>query len=109
MRHITLGTLAVSRTGVGAGAMPGCYGNTDLDDGEATRTIHRALDLGVTLIDTAEACGPYFNDELAGRAVRGRREEVVTATKFGLISHPSGERSLDSSPASIRYFVMSVR
>ncbi len=56
MRQITLGTRDVSRIGLGAMAMPGYYGNTDLGDGEATRTIiHRALDLGVTLIDTAGA------------------------------------------------------
>jgi aryl-alcohol dehydrogenase-like predicted oxidoreductase len=78
-------------------SMSGFYGTTDLDDDEAIRTIRRALDLGVTLIDTAESYGPYVNEELVGRAVKGRRGEAVLATKFGVISHPSGERSLDSS------------
>jgi aryl-alcohol dehydrogenase-like predicted oxidoreductase len=106
MRHTTLGALDIGRIGLGAMSMSmsmsGFYGTTDLDDDEAIRTIHRALDLGVTLIDTAESYGPYVNEELVGRAVKGRRGEVVLATKFGVISHPSGERSLDSSPATIR-------
>ncbi|HUN37807.1 MAG TPA: aldo/keto reductase [Trebonia sp.] len=102
MRHTTLGTLDVGRIGLGAMSMSGYYGNSDLDDAEAIRTLHRALDLGVTLIDTAEAYGPYVNEELVGRAVRGRRDQVVLATKFGLISHAGGGRSLDSSPANIR-------
>ena len=102
MRHTTLGTLDAGRIGLGAMSMSGYYGNADLDDDEAIRTIHRALDLGVTLIDTAEAYGPYRNEELVGRAVKDRRDEVVLATKFGLISHADGGRSLDSSPANIR-------
>nr|BFE72114.1 hypothetical protein GCM10020092_054150 [Actinoplanes digitatis] len=57
------------------------------DDNESIRTIHRAVDLGVTLIDTAEVYGPYVNEELVGRALPGRRDQVVLATKFGLISH----------------------
>jgi len=102
MRHTTLGTLDVGRIGLGAMSMSGYYGTTDLDDGEAIRTVHRALDLGVTLIDTAEAYGPYVNEELVGRAVRDRRGDVVLATKFGLISHAGGERNPDSSRANIR-------
>jgi aryl-alcohol dehydrogenase-like predicted oxidoreductase len=102
MRHITLGTLDVGRIGLGAMSMSGYYGTADLDDAEAVRTIHRALDLGVTLIDTAEAYGPYANEELVGRAVAGRREQAVVATKFGLISHTGGGRALDSSPGNIR-------
>lgn len=74
------------------------------DDAESVRAIHRALDLGVTLIDTAEIYGPYRNEELVGRALRGRRDEVVVATKFGLISHTGSKKpfDLDSSPANIR-------
>jgi aryl-alcohol dehydrogenase-like predicted oxidoreductase len=105
MRHTTLGTLDVGRIGLGAMSMSGHYGKAGLDDDEAVRTIHRALDLGVTLIDTAEAYGPYHNEELVGRAVRDRRDEVLLATKFGLISHSldgAGGRGLDSSPANIR-------
>jgi len=102
MRHTTLGTLDVGRIGLGAMSMSGYYGNADLDDGEAIRTLHRALDLGATLIDTAESYGPYVNEELVGRAVKDRRDEAVLATKFGLISHAGDGRNLDSSPANIR-------
>src|SRR5437879_10492236 len=72
-------------------------------DDESIRTIHRALELGVTHIDTAEIYGPYANEELVGRALRGRRDDVVVATKFGLVSHSGGGPGvLDSSPANIR-------
>jgi len=72
-------------------------------EAESIRTIHRALDLGVTHIDTAEIYGPYLNEELVGRAVEGRRDQVVLATKFGLVSHSGGGPGVvDSSPANIR-------
>lgn len=102
MRHVTLGSLEVGRIGLGAMSMSGYYGSADLDEAESVRTIHRALEVGVTLLDTAEAYGPYLNEELVGRAVKGRREQVVLATKFGLISHGHGGRALDSSPGNIR-------
>jgi aryl-alcohol dehydrogenase-like predicted oxidoreductase len=103
MQHITLGSLDVGRIGLGAMSMSGVYGREGLDDAEAVRTIHRALDLGVTLLDTAEIYGPFTNEELVGRAVRDRRDEVVLATKFGLVSHAgAGPGNLDSSPANIR-------
>ena len=63
------------------------YTGAGSDDAESIRTIHRALDLGVNFIDTAEVYGPYINEELVGRALKGRRDEVVLATKFGMISH----------------------
>ena len=73
------------------------------DDAESIRTIHRALDLGVNFIDTAEVYGPYVNEELVGKAIKDRRDEVVLATKFGMISHTGRDQGqLDSSPASIR-------
>jgi aryl-alcohol dehydrogenase-like predicted oxidoreductase len=82
--------------------MSGSYGAAP-DESESIRTIHRALDLGVTLLDTAEAYGPFHNEELVGRAVKGRRDQVVLATKFGFISHSGREAGrLDSSPASVR-------
>jgi aryl-alcohol dehydrogenase-like predicted oxidoreductase len=84
-------------------AMSGYYLDPDSSDDESIRTIHRALDLGVTHIDTAEIYGPYANEELVGRAIKGRRDEVVLATKFGFVSHAGdGPGVLDSSPANIR-------
>jgi aryl-alcohol dehydrogenase-like predicted oxidoreductase len=103
MKHISLGGLDVSRIGLGTMAMSGYYLDPDSSDAESIRTIQRALDLGVTHIDTAEIYGPYANEELVGRALKGRRDEVVLATKFGFVSHPgSGPGVLDSSPANIR-------
>lgn len=79
------------------------YTGAGKDDDESIRTIHRALDLGVTFIDTAEVYGPYINEELVGRALKGRRDSVVVATKFGMISHTGRKAgTLDSSPANIR-------
>jgi aryl-alcohol dehydrogenase-like predicted oxidoreductase len=70
---------------------------------ESIRTIHRALDLGVTFLDTAEIYGPFTNEELVGRAIKDRRDEVVLATTFGFMSHSGGGAGrLDSSPATIR-------
>jgi aryl-alcohol dehydrogenase-like predicted oxidoreductase len=101
MRTATLGTLTVSRLGLGAMGMSGAYGSAE--EGESLRTLHRALDLGVTFLDTAEIYGPFHNEELIGRALKGRRDEVVLATKFGLVSHAGGgPGNLDSSPANIR-------
>lgn len=103
MRHTRLGTLDVGRIGLGAMGMSTSYTGAGTDDGESIRTIHRALDLGVTLIDTAEVYGPYTNEELVGRAIKDRRDQVVLATKFGMISHArGGVEDLDSSPTSIR-------
>ncbi|MEY9931230.1 aryl-alcohol dehydrogenase-like predicted oxidoreductase [Catenulispora sp. GP43] len=103
MQHTTLGTLDVGRIGLGAMSMAGVYSREGLDDAEAVRTIHRALDLGVTLVDTAEIYGPYTNEELVGRAIADRRDQVVLATKFGFVSHAgAGPGHLDSSPANIR-------
>src|SRR5689334_6565574 len=90
MRTAKLGDLEVARIGLGAMGMSHGYTGAGRDDAESIRTIHRALDLGVTLIDTAEVYGPYVNEELVGQALRGRRDEVVLATKFGLISHTGG-------------------
>ncbi len=101
MKHAKLGDLDVARIGLGTMGMSFAYGSAGRDDDESIRTIHRAIDLGVTLIDTAEVYGPYVNEELVGRALAGRRDKVVLATKFGMISH-TGRDGLDSSPASIR-------
>jgi aryl-alcohol dehydrogenase-like predicted oxidoreductase len=103
MHHIHLGTLDVARIGLGTMGMSSAYTGAGSDDAESIRTIHRALDLGVTLIDTAEIYGPFTNEELVGRAIKDRRDDVVLATKFGLVSHGGdGSWNLDSSPANIR-------
>ena len=103
MKHISLGGLDVSRIGLGTMAMSGYYLDPSSSDAESIRTIQRALELGVTHIDTAEIYGPYANEELVGRALKGRRDDVVVATKFGFVSHSGGGPGvLDSSPANIR-------
>ena len=103
MKTAKLGDLTVSRIGLGAMGMSFAFTGAGSDDAESIRTIHRALDLGVNFIDTAEVYGPYVNEELVGKAIKGRRDDVVLATKFGMISHTGrGQGQLDSSPASIR-------
>lgn len=103
MHHIHLRDLDVSRIGLGAMGMSQAYTGAGTDEAESIRTVHRALELGVTFIDTAEIYGPYTNEELLGRALKGRRDQVVLATKFGLVSHGGdGPGNQDSSPANIR-------
>jgi aryl-alcohol dehydrogenase-like predicted oxidoreductase len=103
MRTAKLGDLEVSRIGLGAMGMSHGYTGAGSDDAESIRTIHRAIDLGVTLIDTAEIYGPYINEELVGKALKGSRDQVVLATKFGLVSHAgAGPWHVDSSPDNIR-------
>jgi aryl-alcohol dehydrogenase-like predicted oxidoreductase len=103
VKHVKLGNLDVSRIGLGAMGMSDFYTGADTDDAESLRTIHRALDLGITFLDTAEIYGPFTNEELVGRTLKGRRDEVVLATKFGLVSHGGGGPNVvDSSPANIQ-------
>ena len=103
MKYIQLRDLSVSRIGLGAAGMSDAYTGFGSDDAESIRTIHRALDLGVNFIDTAEIYGPYTNEELVGQALKGCRDQVVLATKFGFVSHAGdGPGNLDSSPANIR-------
>ncbi|MBD8518415.1 aldo/keto reductase [Plantibacter sp. CFBP 8804] len=104
MQHARLGTLEVSRIGLGAMTMAGTYTTGGgLDDDESVRTIHRALELGVTHIDTAEVYGPFHSEEVVGRAIAGRRDQVKLATKFGLVSHSGKQgRVADSSAANVR-------
>ena len=104
MKHVSLGGLDVSRIGLGAMTMAGTYtSGGGLDDAESIRAVHRALDLGVTHIDTAEIYGPFHSEELVGEAIKGRRDQVVVATKFGLVSHSGGGPGVtDSSAANVR-------
>ena len=103
MKHSKLGALEVGRIGLGAMGMSAYYTMGEASETESIKTIHRAIDLGVTLIDTAEVYGPYTNEELVGKALKGKREQVVLATKFGVISHRNGGiNALDSNPENIR-------
>src|SRR4051794_17559796 len=102
METRTLGQgLEVSAEGLGCMGMSGFYGTTDED--EALRTIHRALELGGTFLDTADMYGPFTNEQLVGRAIADRRDQVVLATKFGNKRGPNGERlGIDGSPEYVR-------
>jgi aryl-alcohol dehydrogenase-like predicted oxidoreductase len=104
MKHVSLGGLDVSRIGLGAMTMAGVYTTGGgLDDAESIRTIHRALDLGVTHIDTAEIYGPFHSEEIVGKAIKGRRDDVVVATKFGLVSDSGGGPGvIDSSADNVK-------
>ena len=104
MNHRNLGDLTVSELGLGCMGMSAFYGTAD--EGEAIATIHRALELGCTFLDTAEMYGPFTNEELIGRAIAGRRDEVQLATKFGIRFAPTADnptnRVLDGSPENVR-------
>lgn len=105
MKKTILGTSgpSVGRIGLGLMGMSAFYTGAASDDAESIRTIHRALELGVTLLDTAEMYGPHLNEELLGKALTGRREDAVVATKFGTF-HNAGDGSpgLDGTAANVR-------
>jgi aryl-alcohol dehydrogenase-like predicted oxidoreductase len=104
MKQVELGGVQVARIGFGAMGMSAYYTGAREDDEQSIRAIRRAIDLGVTLIDTAEIYGPYLNEELVGRALAGRRDEVVLATKFGQISHRGGADTQHIDPAALERF-----
>lgn len=95
--------LSVSRIGLGCMGMSQSYG--DINEAEAISTLHRALDLGCTFFDTAEVYGPFTNEELLGRAIRDRRDEVTIATKFGFAINDGKITGADSRPSHIREMV----
>ena len=90
--------------GLGCMGMTWAYGEAERDEAESIATVQRALDLGVTLLDTADMYGPYTNEELVGRAIEGRRDEVVLATKCGLVVEDAAEYVLrkDGRPEHVR-------
>jgi aryl-alcohol dehydrogenase-like predicted oxidoreductase len=102
MQQRTLGQgLTTSALGLGCMGMSESYGPGD--DAESVATIHRALDLGVTFLDTSDIYGPFTNERLVGRAIAGRRDEVVLATKFGIERLPDGTRvGINGRPEYVR-------
>ena len=106
MKYRTLGN-GLTVSAIGIGCMPMIKGgnilygeNADID--ESTRTIHRAIDLGVTFFDTAQIYGPFSNEELLGQAIRGKRDGLVIATKFGFRFEGNQIVGVDGSPANAR-------
>src|SRR6476661_451461 len=85
-RELGRSGLKVSALGLGCMGMSEFYGDTD--DAESIATIHRALDLGITFLDTADVYGPFKNEELVGQAIKGKRDKIVLATKFGIVRDP---------------------
>jgi aryl-alcohol dehydrogenase-like predicted oxidoreductase len=99
MRTLGASGIKVSAIGLGLMSMSGIYGNAN--DDESVRVIHYALDKGINLLDSADMYGWGHNEELLGRALRGRRDGVVVATKFGQVKLPDGKQGVDGSPAYV--------
>jgi aryl-alcohol dehydrogenase-like predicted oxidoreductase len=102
MQQRTLGTqgLTVSELGLGCMGMSFAYGAAD--ETESIKTIHRAIELGINFLDTAEIYGPFTNEKLVGKAIAGKRDRVVIATKFGFTFEPGQPRSVDGSPKNVK-------
>jgi aryl-alcohol dehydrogenase-like predicted oxidoreductase len=102
MNQRKLGTqgLTVSELGLGCMGMTYAYGTAD--EKESIATIHRAIDLGITFLDTAEIYGPFTNEVLVGKAIAGKRDQVVIATKFGFTFGEGRPRSVDGSPRNVK-------
>ncbi len=103
MEQRALGTQGLRVGAIGLGCMGMSHGYGGGEEAESIATIHRAIDRGVTLLDTAEMYGPHTNEELVGRAIRGRREAVIVATKFGYQIDPLGNRlGLNGTPENAK-------
>ena len=100
MRKLGHGGPEVSAVGLGCMGMSAFYGGAD--EAQSIAVIHRALDLGVTLFDTAEMYGPHTNEVLVGKALKDRRDKAFIATKFGINRQPDGSAVTDGSPANVR-------
>jgi len=100
MRKLGRNGPEVSAVGLGCMGMSAFYGGAD--EAQSIAVIHRALDLGVTLFDTAEMYGPHTNEVLVGKALKGRRDKAFIATKFGINRQPDGSAVTDGSPANVR-------
>lgn len=100
MRKLGQGGPEVSAVGLGCMGMSAFYGGAD--EAQSIAVIHRALDLGVTLFDTAEMYGPHTNEVLLGKALKGRRDQAFIATKFGINRQADGSAVTDGSPANVR-------
>src|SRR6266699_5953911 len=101
MEKRSLGSQGLSVASIGLGCMGMSHAYGSPDDTESIATIHRALERGVTLLDTAEVYGPHTNEELVGRAIRDRRDGVIIATKFG-ITFVNGVQTVDGTPANAK-------
>ena len=104
-RKLGNSNLEVSAIGLGCMGMSFAYGAADEE--ESLATIDRALELGVNFLDTADIYGPYVNEELVGKAIKGRRDKFVIATKFGIVMDPDDptKRSINGRPEYVRQVV----